>query len=196
MHTGWATTISITKRGWVATGRRGSTICVTSWETAPDRHWGGDAPEYLGRTREKQKGLYGKHGPQMVNAEDQHLDNLDDALPELLSHTRRIAADANLDGCSSSMATDSGADGTVEHDDPTASFGATPWAGIRTPHVGRRWPVLRSACLVRAVRPAIFPERSMEGRHAVASTGRPGRTHAAPFQRFDDRLRYRHWSRP
>ena len=46
-------------------------------------YWGRDDPGYLNRKREKQA-LYEKHGLRLVNVEDGHLDNLDDALPKLL----------------------------------------------------------------------------------------------------------------
>ncbi len=46
-------------------------------------YWGRDDPEYLDRKRAKQA-LYDKHGLRLVNVEDVHLDNLDDALPRLL----------------------------------------------------------------------------------------------------------------
>ena len=46
-------------------------------------YWGRDDPEYLNRRREKQA-LYDRHGLRLVNVEDGHLENLDDALPKLL----------------------------------------------------------------------------------------------------------------
>ncbi len=46
-------------------------------------YWGSNEPEYLKRKRKKQE-LYRKHGLKLVNVEDRHRDNLDDALPKLL----------------------------------------------------------------------------------------------------------------
>ena len=46
-------------------------------------YWGKDDAEYLNRKQKKQE-LYEKHGLRLVNIEDRHLDNLDDALPKLL----------------------------------------------------------------------------------------------------------------
>ena len=46
-------------------------------------YWGSTEPDYLKRKRTKQE-LYKKHGFTLVDVEDRHLDNLDDALPKLL----------------------------------------------------------------------------------------------------------------
>ena len=46
-------------------------------------YWGSEEPDYLKRKRKKQD-LYSKHELRLVNVEDRHLDNLDDALPKLL----------------------------------------------------------------------------------------------------------------